>query len=394
MICRRERRCKQPVRFAEPPWDRHSPQWIALDEELAEDHVAREIVAAVADLDLTQVRESYSASGSPPHPPDLMLAMILIELRRGRRSPSQWDRDTRYDKVAQWAGFGLRPARSCWYEFCDRMAPFVDELNRQVLHKARRLGITTAERATLDGSAVAANASRHRVLNESRLRKRMQALHEAIRAGEEGLPVGALPAWMAKSPATRMLQQARYGRAGDHLKTLLEANEQRCPSERQARKKVVVSPGDPDAALGRDKFNVFRPLCNVQIVHDLDSPLMLGYEAFAQPTDAVTLEPMIRKTKALTGAKVSKMVHEELIEAHRAFMETAESKKLTKLRGQIAERIYADLKEHRELRRFRRRGLVRCRTELGLNVLAHNLKEVASLPRPEQHSVAQAPQPP
>ena len=75
-------------------------------------------------------------------------------------------------------------------------------------------------------------------------------------------------------------------------------------------------------------------------------------------------------------------------------METAEAKALCKLRGQIAERIYADLKEHRQLRRFRRRGLVRCRTELGLNVLVHNLKEITCLPRPERHPVAQAPQPP
>ena len=259
MICRRKRRGKRVVRFAEPPWDRHSPQWIALDKELSEDHVAREIVAAVADLDLTQIRESYSASGSRPHRPDLMLAMILIELRRGRRSPSQWDRDTREDKVVQWAGFGLRPARSCWYEFHDRMAPFVDELNRQVLHKARRLGITTAERATLDGSAVAANASRHRVLNETRLQKRIQKLDEAVRADKEGLPVESLPAWMAKSCATRMAQQARHRCARNHLETLLEANQQRSPSERRPRKKVVVSPSDPEAALKCIAVTCVRP---------------------------------------------------------------------------------------------------------------------------------------
>jgi hypothetical protein len=515
MICRRMRRGKRVVRFAEPPWDRHSPQWIALDEELPDDHVARDIVAGVAGLGMTPIRESYSASGSRPHRPDLMLAVILIELHRGRRSPSQWHRDCQENQVLQWAGFGIRPARSCWYEFHDRVAPFVDELNRQVLHKARRIGIITAERAALDGSAISANASRHRLLNETRLRKRMQELAEAIRADEKGLSVESLsveslPAWMAVLPATRMAQQVRYQRASNHLETLLEANQQRSPSERRPRKKVVVSPCDPEAAMGRDKLYVFRPLYNVQIVRDLDSALILGYQVFAQATDAVTLGPMIQRTNALTGASLRKMLvdsgyvtggdlalcsriavtlygpwkendysarnssaktksqiskdefqwlpetetyrcpqghmlnptgrerrhraggrtevhrryvcpakhcracpveascttsktkgrslrrseHEELIEAHRAFMETAEAKGLYKLRAQTAERIFADLKEHRRFRRFSHRGLRRCRTELGLTVLVHNLKEIARLPSLAKTPVVQAPQPP
>jgi transposase len=510
MICRRKRRGKREVRFAEPPWDRHSPQWIALDEELPEDHVARTIVAGVASLDMKPLRESYSASGSQPHRPDLMLAVILIELHLGRRSPSQWHRDCRENQVLQWAGFGIRPARSCWYEFHDRVAPFVEQFNRQVLHTARRLGITPAKRAALDGSAIAANASRHRLLNESCLRKRMKELGEAIRADEESLLVDSLPTWMAKMPATRMSQHMRYQRAGKHLGTLLEANQQRSPCERRARENVVVSPSDPEAALGRDKLNVFRPLYNVQVVHDLDSALILGYQVFAQATDAVTLGPMIQRTNALTGAKLRTMLvdsgyvtggdlavckrvevtlygpwkendysarnssakresqiskdefqwlpkaqtyrcpqghmlnptgrerrrrsggrtevhrryvcpakhcrgcpakascttsktkgrslrrseHEELIEAHRAFMETAEAKGLYKLRAQTAERIFADLKEHRRFRRFRHRGLHRCRTELGLTVLVHNLKEITRLPRPTKHPVVQASHPP
>ena len=44
-----------------------------------------------------------------------------------------------------------------------------------------------------------------------------------------------------------------------------------------------------------------------------------------------------------------------------------------RLRKQVVERAYADLKQHRSLRRFSGRGQQRVRIEVGLRVLAFNL---------------------
>lgn len=54
-------------------------------------------------------------------------------------------------------------------------------------------------------------------------------------------------------------------------------------------------------------------------------------------------------------------------------MTTPEAKGLLRRRGQSAERGFADLKEHRGLRRITGRGLSRARTDVGLCVLIHNL---------------------
>ena len=67
--------------------------------------------------------------------------------------------------------------------------------------------------------------------------------------------------------------------------------------------------------------------------------------------------------------------HEPLVDAHRARMATEEAKKLYKRRKQTVELGFADVKQHRALRRFPRRGLQRARTHLGLAVLIHNLSE-------------------
>jgi Transposase DDE domain len=54
-------------------------------------------------------------------------------------------------------------------------------------------------------------------------------------------------------------------------------------------------------------------------------------------------------------------------------METAEAKTVYRLRGQTIEIVFADVKEHRGLRRFSGHGLARVRTEFALEVLLHNL---------------------
>jgi hypothetical protein len=73
------------------------------------------------------------------------------------------------------------------------------------------------------------------------------------------------------------------------------------PGKRTARAQLVLSAADPEAAVGLDKEKVFRPLYNVQVFDDLDSPLVLGYEVFAQPNDAGLLGALLRRTRELVG---------------------------------------------------------------------------------------------
>src|SRR5215475_7492681 len=246
------------IRFAAPPWNDQSAPWRQIDAQLPQDHLAREIREAMIHLDLTALYASYAGRGKVPHRPDLMLAIVLFELRRGQRQPSQWFHDTHENCALWWLGYGIRPARSCWYEFRERTAALVDTMNTHVLHQAVEAELTTGERGALDGSAVAANASRRRLLNAERLQQRVYQLHS--------------------------------------------------PSERRAPDKLVVSTGDPEAALGMDKDHVFRPLYTIQTVRDVDSPLILSYDVFAQATDAGTFSPMLARTKQLTGRRLKEVL--------------------------------------------------------------------------------------
>jgi hypothetical protein len=267
------------------------------------DHPAREVVEAVKQLDLTPLFGLYLGAGLPPIRPDLILAVVLIEIRLGRPRPSQWCRDAKENIVLQWAGFGIQPSRTCWYDFADRVAPLLERWNAEVLQLARQQGVTQAERMSLDGTAVAANASRHRLVNEATVEQRLTELDVACQADAADQPPPNVPTWMAKNPETREEQRRRYRRARERLVELHAVNNRQEPKRRRKPQQIVVSASDPEAALGRDKHNVFRPLYNVQLVRDLDSPLCLGYQVFAQPTDAGTFGPMLERIANGTGVK-------------------------------------------------------------------------------------------
>jgi transposase len=462
-------------RFRTPPWHDTHPARLELEQRLAPDHLARILDQAVARLDLTALRATYGRTGSEAHPPERLLRAVLYEIRRGRPRPAEWHRDARECEPVRWLLRGAVVARSCWYAFRDRVAPLLPDLNAQVVAQALGAGLTTATRAAGDGTLVAANASRHKLVNAATLQKRAEQLAAA------GATDPAPPAWLAASAVGRRQQQRRRQRAQQRLAELRGQEQQKWPSKRKSAAALVVSWSDPEAVVGRDKEKVFRPLYNVQVFDDLDSPLILGYEVFAQQNDAGVLGAMLERVRQqvghglqvalvdaayaggadlaaaarqgvtvyapvpgdgvekpkqipkrdftwlaseqtyvcpqghrlareeswrekragggvqvwryrcppahclgcplqarctrtpASGRAVTRQEHEELIEALRARMATAEAKALYRLRGQNVELVNADWKQHRKLRRFSGRGLARVRCEVGLLVLAHNL---------------------
>jgi transposase len=482
-------------RFAPTPWTRESEEWLALDERLADDHLARHVDAAVELLDLGALFDSYLGVGTKAFRPDLLLKMVIYELRSNRPSPAQWAKDVCESEPVRWLLFGMEPSRTRLYEFRDRLvADFLQEWNAQVLRVAVDVNMTSAGRGALDSSSVAAHAWRRQLLNAERLQQRRKAIDESLERRRRGEILTDKRGWLAQSEQGLRQQKQRYQLAAEVLRQRLTANAQRRSDKRKPPEKVLVSATDPEAILTRDKLNVFRPLYNVQLLRDLDSPLIFSYDVVLQNNDNGVVEPMIERmadnvgrkpdsllvdsgyvsvkhlefcaqvgitlygpcqendysvhngkkkqhnqhtdlpksafrwleeeqtfqcpqghqlrfTKTQTqqraehtitlalytcpaeyclacprqpactrtpqkGRSVSRMENEELVDALRTRMQTDEAKQLYKLRSRTVELNYADLKEHRGLRRFHCRGLRRVIREVGALVLAHNLLSV------------------
>ena len=99
---------------------------------------------------------------------------MLYEHDRGITKPTQWHRDLRENEPLQWLLMGSLPSLTSLYEFRDRLAPFLPQWNSAVIRTAIAEGHTDAAQASLDGTMVAANASRHHLLNLEQLDRRIE----------------------------------------------------------------------------------------------------------------------------------------------------------------------------------------------------------------------------
>lgn len=326
------------ARFRKPPWHDAHPAKLDIEQRLDPEHLARTFDRGLAHLDLDALHATYGGTGSEPHPPARLLAVVLYEIRRGRHSPAQWHLDAGECEPVRWLLRGSVVARSCWYAFRDRIAPRMPDFHQQVLALALDADLTPATRAANDGTLVAANASRHKVVNLATLEKRALPLAAALvedqrralaspapaavsRSAAASVPAlatpaavlpattvpaapevaSALPAWLAAAPAGRQQQQQRLAQARRRLHELHGNNQQKWLSKQKKADAIVVSLSDPEAVVGRDKEKVFRPLYNVQVLADLDSPLILGYAVFAQQNDAGVLGAMLAQARQQLG---------------------------------------------------------------------------------------------
>jgi transposase len=266
------------------------------------DHPARIIDAFVNGLDRTGLLASYLGVGSLAHDPVLMLKIVLYETSEGHLSPAQWARHVRDSDALRWLGQGIQPSRSALYTFRDRLSQPVFEMHAQAIRQAIAEGLTAAEVAVLDGTSVRACASRHQLVNEDKLAKRLQELNAAVAQDAAGQPIESQPYWMAATPNGRRAQLEQYRLAGNELADRLAENQERPKDKQLPRKKVKVSISEPEAPLGRDKEKVFGPMYTAEFVVDTASLLILSFDVFPQVTDAGTLAPMLDRTQEVTGA--------------------------------------------------------------------------------------------
>ena len=322
---------KQTGRWIESPWTEGSPAWLAIDAELPEDDVARRIDRAVEMfLEMDDFEQTYARRGRRGYPPRALLKVMLYAKHRGWNRPSQWYDAARNHRVCQWLTRGLCPSRSRWYAFGERITPWIDVWNARVMSIAVQSGVTPATRGVQDGTLIAANATRHKLVGPKKIAERLAALNPAApplaapaatsSVGIASLPAAAAPnesspleqasamptatpsvTWMAKTPRGRCQQLRRYQALAAAMAQRQEENRQRPKSGRKPPEKVRLSPGDPEAPLGLDKLRVFRPVYNAQLIDDLDSPLILAYGVFAQSSDNGTAAPMLVRHRRLTG---------------------------------------------------------------------------------------------
>jgi len=249
-----------------------------------------------------QILDLYSGNGSQPHDPRGLLKLIIYLQQSGHTKPTRWAELLQSDKNAQWLTFGMRVSRTAMYNFRDRIEPILQSINDQVISFSIERELINPHRASLDGTYIAANTSRSKLLNLEKVLKRLQWIQYGLEMFQPSshlywtfstLDDEVRPKWLATTSIGLRLQQRMYKKAEQKLRDLLKANAKRRSDKQKPENKIVLSVADSDAVFGRDKQKVYRPLYNVQTICDLDSEMVLSYEVFAQVSDSGTLQTMV-----------------------------------------------------------------------------------------------------
>ena len=233
-----------------------------------------------------------------------MLKMVVYQYLRGNQSPATWYDEAKLNKAMQWLGRGYEPARRTWYDFRDRAGKFVERVHHQIIHRALDEGILDPSVGVQDGTAVAACASRHRMVNRPTLEKRTEQLEAII----DGSCNEEVPKWVPPTDSGKQDLADRMQQASEVLAKRIEQNANRPSGKRKDPDKIQVSLSDPPAPLGRDKLNVFRPLYTVQYVVAPQSHLIMAYCCERSVTDVGTLAPMIDKTQEVVNGRLRVML--------------------------------------------------------------------------------------
>lgn len=233
---------------------------------------------------------------------------------RGVGSPAQWAENAKTKDQCKLLGRGITPSRTTMYEFRDRAAKFIQQANDLIVAAYIDEGLIDPTDGCLDGTFVSSTASRHRVYRIAQVSKRLAIVKRAIARHDDpqqvasNRPLKTLPSWLAKTPSGRKQQLRRLRLAKAEILEQTRENRTRPKSLRRKEEAIVVSPLDPDAVIGKDKFKTVRPLYNVQCMCDFASDVILAYDVFRKKNDTGTLIPMIQRTQQVTGDRL-KRVH-------------------------------------------------------------------------------------
>ena len=198
----------------------------SVQDYVPSDDLSHLIVGLVREsLDLSTIVGRYrSVSGQPPFDPRLMTALLLHGYASGIYSSRRIARATVQRADFMMIVAGDAPDFRTISEFRRRHLKALAGLFVQVLRLAEQAGLVKLGHVALDGTKLKANASKHKAMSYSRMKKR-----EAELAAE-------VDRWLSAAEATDREEDGRYGdRQGDEMPDWMADKRKRLEKLRQAK---------------------------------------------------------------------------------------------------------------------------------------------------------------
>ena len=203
----------------------------SLHDWLPEDHLARFVAAVTGELDLSAIESAYERNdgrGKPAYHPLLLVRLLVYGYAIGMRSSRQIEKATYTDLAFRYLAAGQHPDHDTIAAFRQTHLAALGQLFLQTLRLCQKAGLIKLGTIALDGTKIAANASRQR----SRCYERLMEKEQELAATVEKL--------LAEAQATDQQEEARYGagRRGDELPAGLATAERQLARIRAAKQEL------------------------------------------------------------------------------------------------------------------------------------------------------------
>jgi transposase len=397
-------------------------------------HFVRDLV--VEQLDLSAILETYvDERGFPPFHPAMMVALLLYAYTQGVFSSRRIAKACieRMDFAAV-TGFQKPDFRTICV-FRRRHLDALAGLFQQVLVLCRRAGLVTLGHVALDGTKVKANASKHKAMSYDRMEKAEREFADLVKGWLDQAEIAdlgedsrfrnrqgdELPDWVANK--VERMKKIREAKAALEREAAEKAKEKQKddddpPGSPEVDPKAQRNFTDPESRIMPTK-NGFEQCFNAQAAVDAGAQVIVACDVVATSADCPQLLPMVDRIKANLGRKPkvcsadAGYCSEANLEGMatrkiKAYIATGRQKHGTKaathskngkpgslvasmrdrlkrgawrspyrLRKQIVEPVFGQIKQAMGFRQFLLRGLVRVKAEWSLVCTAHNLLKLA-----------------
>jgi transposase len=268
-----------------------------LDDVVGRDDPVRVIDAFVAGLELEKLGFSKAVAedmGRPPYAPGDLLKLYIYGYLHRVRASRRLEAETRRNVQVMWLLNRLTPSFKTIADFRKDHAEAIVKACRAFIRFCREQSLFGAELLAIDGTKIAAVASRKQVMTPQRIAKRNAAIDRRIadylasmdaadrtEAGSAGKPVDVAAAIEALKAQKEQLQAQAQDLAARGLK-----------------QEVMT---EPEARLMRTPHG-HAVAYNAQTVVDAEHNLIVAFELTNEGNDLQQLHPMAVQGKAAVGA--------------------------------------------------------------------------------------------
>ena len=423
------------------PWKIGEAQLLppAIEDFVPEGHLARLIVTLVREmLDLGAIESTYkSAKGQPPFHPAMMTALLLLGYTQGIYSSRRIAKTCR-ERVDFMMIVALDPPDfRTISEFRRRHRKALEGLFVQVLRLCEEAGLVKLGHVALDGTKVKANASKHKAMSYERMVKREAELEAEVAKwldaaeavdGEEDKAFGKtrrgdeLPGWVKSKQ--RQLEKLHEAKAALEEEARAAGEEKaKRPRKYRGGRKPKTPPGevkptaqrnftDPESRIMKGKDG-FVQAYNGQAAVDGENQIIVAQEVVQSASDAGQLIPLMDQIEGNLGRKPAEVSADAgycsednladmaergvrayvavgraskpdggrargaHVQAMRRRLRQGGRRSRYRLRKQIVEPVFGQIKQARGFRQFLLRGVEKVKAEWALVCTAHNLLKLA-----------------